>query len=205
MKAAGFDFLVEKPQVDEVFPPDLPVEQVARYLAALKAEYFRPQLRDRIIVTADTVVIVDGKILNKPADRDEAFRMLTTLSDRTHTVMTGVTIISKEKEESFDETSSVTFQKLLPHEIDFYIEHFKPFDKAGAYGAQDTLPVGMNPCSVAEMAFLKAINNESLIRETMTTAPADGRVVLIRDISGSYFNVMGLPIHTVYGHLKEWL
>ncbi len=205
MRGAGFDFFTEKPQVDEVFPDHLPAEQVARYLASLKAEYFRPQLRDRIIVTADTVVILDGKILNKPVDRDEAYRMLTRLSDRTHTVMTGVSILSKEKEESFDETSQVTFQKLLPREIDFYIDHFKPYDKAGAYGAQDTLPVGMNPCSREEMGFLQEINNEGLLQDTMTTAPEDGRVVLIREISGSYFNVMGLPIHKVYKHLKTWL
>lgn len=204
MKEAGFAFSIEKPDVDEVFPLDLPVDQVARYLAAIKAESFRPKLGDHVVVTADTVVILDGRILNKPVDREDAYRMLTALSDRTHTVMTGVSIVSKEKEERFDETSEVTFQKLSPKEIEFYIDHFKPFDKAGAYGAQDTLPEGMNPCSAEEMKFLKAIKKENLALESMTNYPAHGRVVLIREISGSYFNVMGLPVHKVYGHLKDW-
>ena len=204
MKEAGFEFSVEKPEVDEVFPDDLPVDQVARYLAAIKAESLRPKLRDHVIVTADTVVILDGKIRNKPIDREDAYRMLTSLSDRTHTVMTGVSIVSKEKVEHFDDTTEVTFQKLSPGEIEFYIDHFKPYDKAGAYGAQDTLPVGMNPCSPEETEFLSFIKKEILISETMTNFPEDGRIVLIREISGSYFNVMGLPIHKVYRHLKSW-
>lgn len=204
MKEAGFKFSIEKPEVDEVFPPELPVVQVARYLAAIKAESFRPGLREQVIVTADTVVILDGKILNKPADREDAYRMLTSLSDRTHVVMTGVSIVSKEKEEHFDDTTKVTFRKLSPREIEFYIDHFKPYDKAGAYGAQDSLPAGMNPCSTEEMQFLRIIRKENLIRETMVNYPEDGRIVLIREISGSYFNVMGLPIHKVYDHLKGW-
>src|SRR5690606_13354644 len=152
-----------------------------RYLAAIKAASFRPKMRDQIIVAADTVVILDGKILNKPADRNDAYKMLTALSDRRHTVMTGVSIVSKEKEEHFNETTAVTFQKLLPREIDFYIVYFKPFDKAGAYGAQDTLPAGMNPCSDEEMAFLRHINKERLMAESITSFPDEGRVVLIRE------------------------
>jgi septum formation protein len=204
LKEAGFDFSIEKPEIDEVFPQELPVDQVAGYLASIKAESFRPKMRDQVVVTADTVVILDGKILNKPKDRDDAIRMLTLLSDRTHVVMTGVSIVSKEKEEHFDDTSHVTFQKLSPSEISFYLDHFKPYDKAGAYGAQDTLPVGMNPCSSEEMEFLKSIKKENLITGTMTRYPEEGRVVLIREISGSYFNVMGLPIHKVYQHLANW-
>lgn len=203
MKEAGFQFSIEKPEVEEVFPEGLPTEEVARYLASIKAESFRPRLRDEVIVTADTVVILDGKILNKPVDRQDAFRMLTSLSDRTHTVMTGVSIVSKEKEEHFDDSTNVTFQKLLPREINFYIDHFKPFDKAGAYGAQDTLPEGMNPCSSEEMEFLRKIKKENLVQESMPFA-VGARVVLVRQISGSYFNVMGLPVHKVYSHLKDW-
>ena len=204
MKEAGFEFTIEKPDVEEIFPEALPVHQVARYLAAIKAESFRPKIRDQVIVTADTVVILDGTILNKPRDHDDAYKMLTALSDRRHTVMTGVSIVSKEKEENFDDTTEVTFQKLSPREINFYIDHFKPYDKAGAYGAQDTLPAGMNPCSEEEMKFLRGIKKENLVNETITNYPKDGRVVLIREISGSYFNVMGLPIHLVYSHLKNW-
>jgi septum formation protein len=169
MKEAGFNFTTEKPDVDESFPPDLPVEQVAKYLAEKKAEFFRPNMNDEIVITADTVVILDNKILNKPQDRVEAFDMLLRLSGNTHLVMTGVCIISKEKEISFDDTTEVTFQKLTANEIEFYIDNYKPYDKAGAYGAQDW--IGM---------------------------------VAIQKIVGSYFNVMGLPIHKVYQHLAAW-
>lgn len=169
MKEAGFDFTVEKQDIDESFPPDMPVDQVARYLATRKAENFRLKIGDEIVVTADTVVILFNTILNKPANRQEACEMLSRLSGRTHRVMTGVCILSKEKEESFDDTTDVTFQSLTRQEIEFYVDHYKPYDKAGAYGAQDW--IGM---------------------------------VAIEKITGSYFNVMGLPIHKVYEHLKNW-
>lgn len=169
MKETGFSFTVEKPDVNEDFPHDLPAEQVARYLAAKKAEYFRPRIKDEIIVTADTVVILGNTILNKPQDRLEAISMLTWLSGKMHRVMTGVCILSKEKEETFDDTTEVTFVKLTQAEIEFYVDNYKPFDKAGAYGAQDW--IGM---------------------------------VAIEKITGSYFTVMGLPIHKVYQHLVNW-
>lgn len=169
MKEAGFNFTVEKPDIEETFPESLPVEQVAKYLAVKKAEFFRTNIHNEIIVTADTVVILDQIILNKPADRKEAIEMLSRLSNRTHLVITGVCILSAEKEESFDDTTEVTFKKLSQAEIEYYVEKFKPFDKAGAYGAQDF--IGM---------------------------------IAIEKIVGSYFNVMGLPIHKVYEHLMKW-
>ncbi len=169
MREAGFTFTVEKPDVEETFPDDLPVEQVARYLANKKAEYFRKEIHNQVIVTADTVVILEGKILNKPGDRNEAISMLSQLSGKTHLVMTGVCILSAEKEKSFDDTTEVTFKKLIQEEIEFYVDQFKPYDKAGAYGAQDF--IGM---------------------------------IAIEKINGSYFNVMGLPIHNVYEYLNNW-
>lgn len=204
MKEVGFDFTVEKPLVDEIFPEHLPTDQVARYLAELKAEYFRPNMRDEVIVTADTVVILDGKILNKPADRNEAIEMLSSLAGRTHRVMTGVSIMSAEKEETFDDTTDVTFEPLSKKEIEHYIDNFKPFDKAGAYGAQDCLPENYNPCSAGELAFLKRIGKQGLISETMTPSQQDDGIVIIKKIDGSYFNVMGLPIHLIYAHLNKW-
>src|SRR5688500_3676585 len=93
MKEAGFDFTIEKPDVDEAFPDDLPVDQVAKYLAEKKAEYFRLSMKDEIVLTADTVVILEGKILNKPTDRNEALDMLQRLSGKTHDVVTGVCIL----------------------------------------------------------------------------------------------------------------
>jgi septum formation protein len=169
MKEAGFTFTVEKPDVEEDFPQDLPTEQVARYLAAKKAEYFRPRMGHEIIITADTVVILGNRILNKPQDRAEAVAMLSDLSGRTHRVMTGVCILSQEREETFDDITDVTFVRLSPKEIDFYVDTYKPYDKAGAYGAQDWIGL-----------------------------------VAIEKIAGSYFNVMGLPIHKVYQHLATW-
>ena len=168
MKEAGFTFTVEKPDVEESFPEEMPVTHGAKYLAIKKAEYFRANLYDKIIVTADTVVILDNKILNKPQDRNEAITMLSILSGKTHLVMTGVCIISKDKDESFDDTTEVTFTKLSAQEIEFYVDNYKPYDKAGAYGAQDW--IGM---------------------------------VAIEKITGSYFNVMGLPIHKVYKYLTN--
>ncbi len=109
MTEAGFTFTVEKPDVEEDFPDALPVEQVAKYQASKKAEYFRPRMRDEVIVTADTVVILGSRIMNKPQDRAEAIAMLTALSGRAHRVMTGVCILSKEREESFDDTTEGDF------------------------------------------------------------------------------------------------
>lgn len=169
MREAGFSFTVEKPDVEETFPRDMPVDQVAKFLAAKKAEFFRINLQNQIIITADTVVIINDYILNKPQDRNEAISMLNVLSGKTHLVMTGVCILSAEKEESFDDTTEVTFKTLTQAEIEFYVDTYKPFDKAGAYGAQDW--IGM---------------------------------VAIEKITGSYFNVMGLPIHKVYQHLSSW-
>jgi septum formation protein len=169
MSESGFKFTVEKPEVEESFPKEMPVDQVAKYLASKKAEYFRTNIKEEIVITADTVVILDGQILNKPTDREDACSMLARLSGRTHLVITGVCIISKEKEESFDDTTEVTFKTLSREEIEFYVDHHKPFDKAGAYGAQDW--VGM---------------------------------VAIERINGSYFNVMGLPMHKIYQHLQHW-
>ena len=126
-------------------------------------------MKDEVVLTADTVVILQNKILNKPADRIEAIEMLSHLSGYTHNVMTGVCILSKEKEISFDDTTQVTFVSLTREEIEFYVDQYKPYDKAGAYGAQDW--VGM---------------------------------VAIEKIVGSYFNVMGLPIHKVYQYLIRW-
>ena len=204
LREVGFQFTTEIPDVDEVFPDALPPDQVARYLASIKAESFRLKIQDEILVTADTVVILNNRILNKPKDRDEAISMLTSLSGNKHKVMTGVSIVSKEKEETFDETTFVTFHDLSRSDIEFYIDQFRPYDKAGAYGAQDCLPPGMNPCSPEEILFLKAIARPDLLDQTITPNLSGKNVVIIKRIEGSYFNVMGFPIHKIYGHLKSW-
>jgi septum formation protein len=169
MKEAGYEFRVEAPGHDEVYPDFLPAEMVPRYLAEEKAKTFKPRLRDEIVMTADTVVILGGRILNKPADRDEAIKMLTLLEGKTHKVITAVCLLSAEKVDLFDDATKVTFSKLATQEIEYYVDKCKPFDKAGAYGAQDW--IGM---------------------------------VGIQRIQGSYFTVMGLPMHKVYSHLRDF-
>jgi septum formation protein len=204
MRELGYSFKVEKPGVEEDFPHDLPVGQVAKYLASKKAEFFRIRMQDEIIVTADTIVIINNKILNKPQDRAEAIGMLSELAGNTHKVMTGVCIISKEKEDSFEVTTQVTFKKLTRNEIESYIDQYNPFDKAGSYGAQDCLPSGMNPCSEEEINFLTSVHKSHLIENTITPSQGGEGIVMIEKIDGSYFNVMGLPIHQVHAHLVRY-
>lgn len=204
MRELGYSFKVEKPDVDEDFPHDLPVEQVAKYLATKKAEFFRLRMQDEILVTADTVVIINNKILNKPQNRAEAIAMLSELAGATHTVMTGVCILSKEKEDSFEETTQVTFKRLTRKDIESYIDQYNPFDKAGSYGAQDCLPAGMNPCSAEEINFLTSVQKSHLIQNTITPSQGNEGIVMIEKINGSYFNVMGLPIHQVHEHLLRY-
>lgn len=169
MKEAAFHFTTQKPDVEEDFPSDMPVRDVALYLAQKKANYFLDKISNEVVVTADTVVTFENSILNKPADRDEAIAMLEQLSGRVHTVITGVCMLSRSKRVAFQDQTDVHFKKLSKEEIEFYVDNYKPFDKAGAYGAQDW--IGM---------------------------------VAIEKIKGSYFNVMGLPIHRVYQELMAW-
>lgn len=124
--------------VDETWPKDLPAEKVPEYLSKLKADsYIRDLAADEILLTADTVVIHNGKILGKPADEAEAFEMLRQLSGDIHTVITGVTISSLHRSHTFSETTKVRFAMLSDDEIRYYVGHYKPLDKAGAYGIQE--------------------------------------------------------------------
>ncbi len=164
---SGFTFRVSAPNIDESFSSEMPVEQVPGYLAEKKAKALLPELENEVVIASDTVVILGKKILNKPIDRAEAISMLQMLSGQTHVVITAVCLLSKEKQIVFDDRTEVTFASLSLPEIEYYVDHYKPFDKAGAYGAQDWL--GM---------------------------------IGVEKINGSYFTVMGLPIHKVYQHLQ---
>lgn len=125
--------------VDEVIDPLLPSDKVAEALACAKADgYDRSLLKpDEVLLTADTVVVVDGKVTGKPHDRDEAITMLRNLSDKTHTVYTGVCLRSPDNNVSFTEQTDVHFKKLSDDEITYYVDTYKPYDKAGAYGIQE--------------------------------------------------------------------
>lgn len=124
--------------IDESFPPSLPTAQIAEYIAGKKAENYRRSMgADELIITADTIVVVDDEVLGKPHDEADARRMLCLLSGRTHQVITGVVLTTTLRQESFSVITDVTFKSLSDEEIDYYVTNFRPFDKAGAYGIQE--------------------------------------------------------------------
>lgn len=130
--------LAEKFECDERFDASMPCSQVAQYLSTLKSNAYPKSLaQNDILLTADTVVIAANRILGKPADRAEAIEMLTMLSGKSHTVITGVTIRTAERTHSFSVESAVTFREISTEEIEYYVDTYKPFDKAGAYGIQE--------------------------------------------------------------------
>lgn len=133
----GVDFEVRVlPGIDESYPATLSADQVAQYIATKKAGAYTVA-DNELLITADTVVIVGDTVLGKPHDADDARRMLHAISGRTHQVVTGVCLKTASREHSFSVTTDVTFKVLTDDEIDYYITHYKPFDKAGAYGIQE--------------------------------------------------------------------
>ena len=126
------------PDIDETYPDRLPTAQIAEYIACEKADAYRPLMAsDDLIITADTIVVAADEIMGKPHDADDARRMLHKLSDQTHQVITGVCLTTCGVRRSFSVSTDVTFKCLTDAEIDYYIEHYRPFDKAGAYGIQE--------------------------------------------------------------------
>ncbi|WP_375417987.1 Maf family nucleotide pyrophosphatase [uncultured Hymenobacter sp.] len=166
----GLRYEIRLREVDEAYPPHLRRAEIAEYLARHKAAAYAPGLApDELLLTADTIVCLDEDVLNKPADAAEAAAMLTRLQGRAHDVFTGVCLRHGDgREVVFSDQTTVHFRPLSPAEIRFYITHYQPFDKAGAYGAQDW--VGM---------------------------------VGVTRLEGSYFNVMGLPVHRVWEELAK--
>lgn len=158
------------PDVDESYPESLQGEEIPKYIAKAKAEAYRPEMTKKtLLITADTIVWLNGKVYGKPKNKDDAKAMLRALSGNTHTVITGVCITTQEKQISFAVSTNVSFAVLNEEEINFYVENYNPLDKAGAYGIQEWIGyVGVN------------------------------------NITGSYFNVMGLPIHRLYQELKHF-
>ena len=129
-------FKVESKEVEEIYPNNLEGGEIATYLSELKSKPFQPNEKE-LIITADTIVILNGLILGKPKSPEEAIHMLTLLSGKKHEVITGVTIRTKDKEVSFYDSTKVEFYELKPNEIEYYVKSYKPFDKAGAYGIQE--------------------------------------------------------------------
>lgn len=157
-------------EIEETYPDGLAPEEVAPYLSKLKAGAYRAILdKNEIVITADTVVVNGGKVLGKPKDKDEAKMMLRSLSGHSHKVITGVTIMSTDKETTFSAETEVEFASLTEDEIDFYVDHFNPVDKAGAYGIQEWIGC-----------------------------------IGVKSIKGSFYNVMGLPLHRLFDELKRF-
>ncbi len=169
LRDLGLEFDVVIRDFDETCPADLSGKEIAVYLAEQKARSFLNEISDdEIVITADTIVWCNNQVLGKPAGKGEAIEMIRKLSGNTHEVITGVSILSAEGIKTFWESTRVTFEQLSESEINYYVENFKPYDKAGAYGIQEW--IGLAGCS---------------------------------RIEGSYFNVVGLPVHRLYRELKK--
>lgn len=168
LSGLGVDYEVRTlPDVDESYPAGLQGGDIPLYIAREKAEAYRPMLQpDELMITADTIVWLDGKVLGKPGDKDEALQMLRSLSGRTHEVFTGVCITTKEWQRSFTARTEVRFSPLSEDEITYYVDKYLPMDKAGAYGVQEWIGY-----------------------------------VGVEYISGSYYNIMGLPVQRLYREL----
>jgi septum formation protein len=138
LKGMGVPFVCITKETPEDYP-DMPFEKVPEYLSRQKSLAFTDEElpADYLLITADTVVIAENEILGKPVDRDDALRMLSLLSGKTHHVVTGVTVRSKEKIRTFSATSKVIFAPLDMEEMTYYVDWYKPYDKAGAYGIQE--------------------------------------------------------------------
>lgn len=135
----GYDFEVRLlNSIDESYPEGLSGEEIAQHIASKKAEAYRPTMAENeLIITADTIVYLDGEVLGKPKDETEARRMLRMLSGKTHQVITGVTLLTAQQTRTFASVSDVTFAHLSDEEINYYVSHYHPTDKAGAYGIQE--------------------------------------------------------------------
>tara|TARA_R110002051_G_scaffold160901_2_gene232491 strand:- start:18429 stop:19016 length:588 start_codon:yes stop_codon:yes gene_type:complete len=162
-KDLGVDFQIVLKPVDEIYPNHLKGAEITDFLAQLKASAFKEIGTDDIIVTSDTIVWHNEQALNKPKDREEAIGMIQSLSGTTHQVITSVTFTMSNRQKTINDTTSVTFKTLSQDEIEYYIDNFQPYDKAGGYGVQEWFGY-----------------------------------IAVTHIDGSYFNVMGMPMHKVY-------
>ena len=139
LQSLGFDFEVVSIDCDEVFPENLPVENIAGYLSELKADAYQNLQKDEVLLTSDTIVTFEGKVLGKPKNMEEAVEMLQHLSGKTHQVYTAVSFKTNEKIITKTDVADVEFSEITDQEINFYIENYHPFDKAGSYGIQEWL------------------------------------------------------------------
>lgn len=178
LKALGLHYQLVDIDVEENYPLHLQADDIARYLCELKADAYDDALipEDSILVTADTIVWLDGKYIGKPADKEQAIEMLTQLSGNQHSVYTGICLKSAGRKVVFHAHTLVNFRKLTTDEIDFYVTRHKPFDKAGSYGIQDWIGyigiTGIEGCYYNVMGFpvqMFYAELEKFITESMHT------------------------------------
>ncbi len=156
LKELGLVFETLEKDFDESYPETLKGKDIALYLSGKKAESLASGIRnDEILITADTIVWCNGELLGKPSGREEAIMMIRKLSSNTHEVITGVTLLSENHRISFAETTSVTFDAMTEGEIEYYVDNFRPFDKAGAYGIQEW--IGLAACSRIEGSYFNVV------------------------------------------------
>jgi septum formation protein len=202
LRELGIHIRIVVGNTDETPLPGLVKNEIAEYLSKEKSKELLHRIHeDEILVTADTIVWVDTFMLGKPENVEHAFEMLKILNGRSHRVFTGITIATFESSKTFSVESEVFFKKLTIEEIQNYIEVYKPFDKAGAYGAQECLPDTLNPLSQTEINFLNKNNLSSYYDNTKT--PGLNHIPFIERIDGSFFNVMGLPIVELVNELES--
>ncbi|AZB00770.1 septum formation protein Maf [Chryseobacterium joostei] len=139
LSSLGFEFEVVKIDCEEILPEYIKIEEAAAYLSELKADAFRGLTNDEVLLTADTVVAIDNQVLGKPKDEADAFNMLRSLSGKIHQVYTGITIKTANKTFTETDVADVTLDDISDDEINYYIQKYKPFDKAGSYGIQEWL------------------------------------------------------------------
>tara|TARA_B100000809_G_scaffold47690_1_gene42362 strand:- start:22929 stop:23507 length:579 start_codon:yes stop_codon:yes gene_type:complete len=138
LKELGFEFEIKTKEIEEIYPPELQKEEVAVFLSELKASAFKQDLqKNDLVLTSDTIVCLADEIIGKPTDRSDAIKMLGKLSGNKHEVITAVTLLSKEKQHTFYDVTEVDFKDLSSEEIEYYIDKYEPFDKAGSYGIQE--------------------------------------------------------------------
>ncbi len=170
LKDLDLNFTIKTKDIEEIYPKYLHGSEITNYLAELKASAFEEELSENdLLITADTIVRFRGKVLGKPKDKDHAIKMLTELSEQVHEVISSVTLTSINKQKTFSDTTEVYFKKLSSEEIIFYVENYKPYDKAGAYGIQEWLGY-----------------------------------IAVEKLVGSYFNVMGFPVHKFYKEIMKF-
>ncbi|KQC02261.1 nucleoside triphosphate pyrophosphatase [Pedobacter sp. Hv1] len=166
MKLLGLDFTVELKEVDETYPEGLSPAEIAVYISELKANAFG-HAANKIVVTADTIVAINGEILGKPSDRTHAQEMLRKLSGCKHEVYTGVTLIKDKKMVSFYDLTEVHCRAVTEDEIDFYIDNYQPYDKAGSYGIQDWFGVAVVERMVGSYTNVMGLPTEKLYQQLL--------------------------------------